>query len=240
MLKRNEGDTMTCIAAIVDEQGTVHMGGDSACSNGWSLSILKEPKIFINHGFLIGTSGTARTMQLLRYAFVPPDMPENTSIEAYMSTLFINTMRDVLKDAGAATKKDGKEQQDNFTLVGYQGRLFRIGVDYAVMESQTPYNAIGIGDDIALGVLFAMQPRVPRMVQFPGMSLEQARKAIEEQGKRKEMIFFGNDLPQFSPVDPRMQLQTALEAAEHHYNAIRKPFTFLELPMHKQEALEPA
>src|SRR6266568_4800242 len=110
---------MTCIAAIIDPDKTIHMIGDAASTRGyWTVTTLKAPKICINHGFLIGSAGDARTSQLLRHAFVPPAIPEYMELEEYMSTVFVNALRDCLKEAGVARKSDEKETHDNETLVG--------------------------------------------------------------------------------------------------------------------------
>src|SRR6266436_5359026 len=115
---------MTCIAGLADN-GKIYMGGDSAATNGWGLTILKEPKVFRNKDFLIGCAGSARILTLLRHSFVPPGQDEGEDILLFMSTRFIDAVRDCLKNGGFAKKQDEQESMGNsYFLVGYKGQLF--------------------------------------------------------------------------------------------------------------------
>jgi hypothetical protein len=62
--------------------------------------------------------------------------------------------RTCFREGGFARKKDEQEEGGHF-LVGVRGRLFEIESDYQVGESLDGYAAIGSGDDVALGALFA-------------------------------------------------------------------------------------
>src|SRR5882762_2813647 len=146
---------MTCIAGLVDN-GKIYMGGDSAATNGWGLTILEEPKVFRNKDFLIGCSGAARMITLLRHSLNPPEQEENEDTLLFLATRFIDAVRDCLKNGELAKKENEQESMGNsYFLVGYRGQLFCVYNDYHISEALCSYDAIGCGDDLALGVLFA-------------------------------------------------------------------------------------
>lgn len=150
---------MTCIVGLVHEQA-VYIGGDSAGVGGWTITGRADAKVFRNGPFLVGYTTSFRFGQLLRYAFTPPEQPADMDTFHYMVVEFINALRDCLKDGGYA-KKEAEQESGGKFLVGYQGRLFLIGDDYQVGEMLDGYMAVGAGDDLALGALYAtagMQP----------------------------------------------------------------------------------
>jgi ATP-dependent protease HslVU (ClpYQ) peptidase subunit len=146
---------MTCIAGLVDgTSGRVVMGGDSCAFSGWDITP-GVVKVFHNGPCLIGTSGDTREGQLLRYALTVPEQPEDMEPQHFMSTVFVDALRTCFKDAGYAQKEKEKEEHDGRLLVAYQGHLFGVYGNYAVLEASTGFNAIGVGEDYAKGVLFA-------------------------------------------------------------------------------------
>ena len=154
---------MTCIVGLV-EDGTVYIGGDSAGVAGYSLTVRKDVKVFRNGDFLIGFTSSFRMGQLLHHAFVPPEFPtwdEKNTVEKYMSTTFVDAIRQCLKDGGFAQKTSEQESGGNF-LIGFKGRLFEIASDYQVGEPLDGYAAVGCGYDVALGALYATPNTKPK------------------------------------------------------------------------------
>lgn len=144
---------MTCIIGLVDD-GNVYIGADSAGVAGSGLSIRSDPKVFIRDDFIMGFTGSFRMGQLLRYNLQVAYRPEITDILEYMVKTFVEAVRRCLKGGGFAEKKDDREKGGTF-LVGYQGRLFRIGSDYQVGENKLPFDVVGCGEDIAQGSLYS-------------------------------------------------------------------------------------
>ena len=97
----------------------------------------------------------------LRYSLEPPRRHPDDDIHQYMVVDFIDAVRECLKAGGYASKKDDVESAGTF-LVGYQGHLFEIESDYQVGIPEDGYAAVGSGQDIALGALFATQGQEPR------------------------------------------------------------------------------
>ena len=63
-------------------------------------------------------------------------------------------LRQCLKDGGWARKQDEREEGGTF-LVGVRGRLYTIYDDYQVAQAADGFAAVGCGDQIALGALYA-------------------------------------------------------------------------------------
>lgn len=148
---------MTAIVAIVKDN-TIYMGGDSAGVNvnQLSITIRKDPKVFKNNEFLIGFTSSFRMGHLLRYSFKPPKHPENMSINRYMNTIFIDEVRDCLKKGGYVEIENNSESGGTF-LVGYRGKLFRIGGDFQVGIPAANFDSVGCGTDLCLGSLITTE-----------------------------------------------------------------------------------
>ena len=144
---------MTCIVGI-EQDGFVHIGGDSAGLSGWSLTVRADEKVFINEPFVMGFTSSFRMGQLLRYKLTVSGKPAEMDDVEYMSTWFVDAARQCLKTGGFATVENGREGGGSF-LVGYNGRLYLIGSDFQVGRAADGYSAVGCGADIALGVLYA-------------------------------------------------------------------------------------
>ncbi len=151
---------MTAIAGLVHD-GRVHLAGDSALTAGWALTISAHPKVFRAGPFVIGTSGSPRVAQLMRYTLQPPEPTGDP--HRFMATGFVDAVRQALKDGGAATKESERESTgSSFALVGFAGRLFEIQSDYQVSESADGCAAIGSGFEPCLGALYATRGVAPR------------------------------------------------------------------------------
>jgi len=150
---------MTCIVGLVSD-GKIYMGGDSASVSGWDLIVRADEKVFRNDGFLMGFTSSFRMGQLLRYSFNPPTHPDNMDLMRYMATIFVDSIRQCLKDGGFAKKQNEVESGGNF-LIGYKGRLFQIENDYQVALSRDKFDAVGCGASYALGSLYSTPKMTP-------------------------------------------------------------------------------
>lgn len=142
---------MTVIVGLVQDGG-VHIGGDSAGISGLSLTVRADTKVFHNGPYLFGFTGSFRMGQLIHHALVPPE--PTRPLERFMSTTFVDALRACLKEGGWARKDSDREEGGTF-LVGVQGRLFTVESDYQVGYTADGYAAVGVGDEIALGALYA-------------------------------------------------------------------------------------
>ncbi|WFU51760.1 hypothetical protein [Sinorhizobium terangae] len=151
---------MTCIVGLIDN-GSVHIGGDSAGVAGHSLTIRADRKVFRKQDFIFGFTTSFRMGQLLAHSFELPKRHADTDVYAFMVTDFVNGLRQCLRDGGYAQRQYEAERGGIF-LVGYAGRLFKIGCDYQVGEAVDGFDACGCGQEIALGALFARSHSPPR------------------------------------------------------------------------------
>ncbi len=144
---------MTCIVGL-QEKGKVWVGGDSAGVGGLSMTVRADRKVFRNEDFLFGFTDSFRMGQLLRYRFKPPRHHPSDDTEKFMTTDFVDAVRECLKTYGFAEVKDGTEKGGTF-LVGFKGTLFFVDNDYQIGMSTHPFDAVGCGQDIALGAMLA-------------------------------------------------------------------------------------
>lgn len=138
--------------------GPSSLGGDSAgTDSSWNKTLRRDVKVFKIGEFVLGFTSSFRMGQLLQHKLVPPAIPKDKDLHAYMVTDFVDAVRKVFKDGGYAKVKDEEETAGVF-LVGVRGRLFKVEEDYQVGESFDGYDACGCGEAYALGVLYATQP----------------------------------------------------------------------------------
>jgi ATP-dependent protease HslVU (ClpYQ) peptidase subunit len=154
---------MTCIVGL-EHAGKVHIGGDSAGSDGYSLEIRAASKVFIKDGYTeeytpipwaMGFTTSFRMGQLLRHKLELPKLPKDAEedLEGFMVTKFIDAVRESLRTGGWLKKSEDRERGGTF-LVGVRGQLFTIYDDLQVGRVVDGYAAVGCGDHLALGSLF--------------------------------------------------------------------------------------
>lgn len=144
---------MTCIVGLVDNDRVI-IGGDTAGTNGWlGQTIRADVKVFHNGPYVMGFTTSFRMGQVLRY-HADLRQPDTWDIDKYMATTFVDECRRVLKEAGWMTINSGNEVGGTF-LVGYRDRLYTVMSDWQVAQAVDGYDAVGCGDTLALGALFA-------------------------------------------------------------------------------------
>jgi ATP-dependent protease HslVU (ClpYQ) peptidase subunit len=94
--------------------------------------------------------------QVLQYGWSAPSRAVGCDLMKYMCTVFVDSIRDSLKDAGFARDEKGEEIGGNF-LVAYDNELFQIESDYQVGRTINSYAAIGSGYSYALGSIFTSE-----------------------------------------------------------------------------------
>jgi ATP-dependent protease HslVU (ClpYQ) peptidase subunit len=153
---------VTCIVGL-EHDGKVLIGGDSAGTNGWHLTVRADEKVFRTGPFVMGFASSFRVSQLLRYKLEPPTPPRASArLQRYMATDFVDACRDVLKQGGVAKVENGVEWADSSFLVGVNGHLFQVMCDFQVRRSRESFDAAGCGDEVALGAMFSTPKLAPR------------------------------------------------------------------------------
>lgn len=176
---------MTCVVGIVRKDG-VYLGADSGAFNEDDLTynVRKDEKIFKRGEMIIGFCSSFRMGQLLRYRLEIPKHPRGVEDLEFMSTLFIDAVKTCFEQNDY---DDFKEEDCNF-MVGYRGSLYVIMQDFQVAVHDEGYAAIGSGEAIAVGALYATKDE-----------------------------------------NPEKSLEIALNAAENHSMAVKKPFKYISL-----------
>ncbi|MFA5489194.1 MAG: hypothetical protein WC284_08245 [Candidimonas sp.] len=144
---------MTCIVGIAHD-GIVYIGGDSCWSNYWIRSIHDDqPKIFKNGQTVIGSTGSSRMCDLLKYKFSAPRYIDGDDIDDYLRTTFIDSVIDCFRKNGfLSNSDDGTYKGGNF-IVGIKNRLFEIQSDFSVLNCPSWGCASGSGYISAMGSL---------------------------------------------------------------------------------------
>ena len=146
---------MTCIVGVPQGSGRVVMGADSAGVSGWDLIVRADAKVFERGPFLMGFTSSFRMGQLLRYRLDVPEHPDDMPDLEYLSTAFVDAVRECLGSGGWRKKENEREEGGAF-LVGYRGRVYEVSSDFQVGESVAGYAACGCGAQVALGALHAL------------------------------------------------------------------------------------
>lgn len=163
---------MTCIVGF-EQGGQVWIGGDSCamdCNDGDVIS-LAQPKVWeLPGGILIGHTGGIRGQQALRFGidwnavmawphWNGLQVPENLVME-FLCRAFVPAAIKAYREFGVAVTRDGQERADPF-LLGFQGKLYEIEEEFAVIRSTRPYAAVGSGRKYALGAMAVLDDQIP-------------------------------------------------------------------------------
>ena len=154
---------MTCIIGYVHE-GKVWMGGDSLITNGSVQKVLTQRKVFKRGDMLIGVSGPARLIQLVRHELGFQSVSDTSKLETYESVLarFVEPLRELLKERGFLDSEDGKDTTNSSILIGVHGRLFYLDSWLALVEHEDRFQAIGGANEVAIGAFAALDQMQPR------------------------------------------------------------------------------
>lgn len=150
---------MTAVVGLV-HNGQVFMGADAAGVSGNSLTIRRDPKVFVSGQFVIGYTSSFRMGQILQYCFTPPTPIEGDAGIEYMVRRFVPAIMEAFKSGGFEQNSDGQRSGGKF-LVGWRGELYCIESDYQVARLVIPFHACGCGASIALGAMAATKSLEP-------------------------------------------------------------------------------
>lgn len=149
---------MSCIVGYTQD-GHIWMGADSAgTTEGGNQFSLSTPKIYKESEFLIGSVGQCRGLQLVQDFLDLEDLIKKAG-DAYSDWSLIQSLaesaRECFADRGYANVKEGRESGDIF-LIGFRGQLYQIEAEFDVLQFNGNCHAVGSGDMIALGALYAL------------------------------------------------------------------------------------
>ena len=143
---------MTCIVGV-EHDGRVWIGADAAGVAGYSITARADLKCWSSGPWAFGFTSSFRMGQILRYGFTPPAVA-TWDIDRYMAIEFVNALRTSLDEHGWKRTESGRDEGGVF-LAAYRDRLYRVDADFQIGRSHDGYAAVGAGDGLALGSLFA-------------------------------------------------------------------------------------
>lgn len=159
---------MTTIIGIKTES-SVLLIGDRRATDGTRYGVLSEPKVFRVGDALIGYSGTLRSLQALKCGLQLRARQDGESPLQYLTGLLVTEMRLTFHDRMITDDAPGE------TIVACGGELYVITTDGSALAPHRGYDAIGSGQDYALGVMYAN-----RHIVDPRLRLWKAMEAAAE------------------------------------------------------------
>lgn len=153
-MSESSKNTTTCIVGIADKDG-VFIAGDSAGTNGrFQQAVRNDVKVFRNGDMILGGTTSYRMIQLLHHKLKIPKQIQGQSDMDFMVCDFIEAVKKCFAEGGFLKKgRDGQDEGGSF-LVGFNGKLYGIHEDFQVAHNVDNYDAVGCGEDLALGSLF--------------------------------------------------------------------------------------
>jgi ATP-dependent protease HslVU (ClpYQ) peptidase subunit len=169
---------MTAIVGLVAD-GEVWLGADSAAIGGNLVSTRTpaDAKLAMVGPLLVATAGNHRGWQVLRHHFEVPAREEGLDALAYLVHV-ADALRDAFRAHGVGNIGAEGEESPSIFLIGYEGRLFEMYGDFQISEFAEGYHAMGGGEAVALGALYATPALRPRV--RPEVALEAAEQHCVE------------------------------------------------------------
>ena len=136
--------------------------GDSCASDSINHSIVRNPKVFNPVGrrdVLIGCAGTFRLPNLMKHVpnIFPPE--DELATEDIDMSYLVNEFSPVIK-----ILTDDFEDDDIWEmLIAVNGKIYRMQLDYSIIEPADDCEAIGCGGSVALGAFKVLNELEPNM-----------------------------------------------------------------------------
>jgi 20S proteasome alpha/beta subunit len=149
---------VTVVVGVVGRKGVL-LAGDSQASTSYSNRKYAEAKTFsISEVLAVAYCGSGRLGQVLIHHLDELDDPPLGRDEMrWMVRDFIPFLRDVTEQAGHLHIHHNVEHLgESAFLMGVRGRLFTVDADMSVSEHVLPFDALGSGEDAAIGAMHAL------------------------------------------------------------------------------------
>ena len=139
---------MTTIIAVQNSKGFVFAADAQVTEGDRAYMHPRMTKITEIGDYVMAGAGSSRCCDVVLFGWEPP-IYDGTEHYKFMVSKFIPEMRKQHEDAGITLKED----EDFVFLVGFNGRVFHVAGNYAVLETNTGLYGIGTGAAYALGAL---------------------------------------------------------------------------------------
>lgn len=148
---------MTVVVGIRGKRGVL-LAGDSQFSTPWSNRKMVDSKVFALSPVLAAAyCGSARLGNILTYHLdALDDPPLGRDEHRWTVREFIPFLREVASEHGHLhVRHEVDHLGSSAFLLAVRGRLFIVDDDLQVSEHALPYDALGSGEDVAIGALRA-------------------------------------------------------------------------------------
>lgn len=151
-----------CLAYFDQKNDKCWIGADSCASDSVSHSVVSNHKCFHPVGrrdIIMACAGTFRLPNLLQY--VPGIFPEEWELptEKIDMSYLVNEFTPIL----AAITDDFDDDDAWELLIAVNKKIYRVQMDYSIVESADDSDAIGIGGMVALGAFKTLNDLKPDM-----------------------------------------------------------------------------
>ena len=171
---------MTTLVAVQGPRWVV-MGADSRVTeeSGRTYTLAKAgSKVSRNRKYLLGAAGDVRAINLLAYAFTPPDAQSfvDARLDRFITRDFIPALRACFEKNGYGETRNtetGSAETGTEIMVAVNGAVYVVGPDYSWARDVTGLYGLGSGGDYAVGALHALLPD-------GSDDIDQAREAIKK------------------------------------------------------------
>lgn len=143
---------MTCIVAIETQDG-VWMGSDRLASGHTVGTVYDAAKVFRRDDVLVGSCGSVRLKQLLRYSVDIPVEELTWDMDRWMTHHLAAAIRSAFSAHGFDYSQHGVSGYGGEFLFAIRGRCYEVQSDYSWIRSATGEYAVGSGAEVALGSL---------------------------------------------------------------------------------------
>jgi ATP-dependent protease HslVU (ClpYQ) peptidase subunit len=157
------------------------MGSDSAAAAGTEYDIVRQPKVFVRGGWIVGFCGDWRVGALVRLKLRLPKLPEPPQLERAIAVELADDLRALLKASDVALNEDA-DDEDWSLLVGARGEIWELNSFFQALRSRWRHTAIGSGAGFALGSLDESEEsvrtpaeRIRRALKFSARRCTQVR-----------------------------------------------------------------
>lgn len=155
---------MTCIVGVRSHSGVL-LAADSQWSEVNIAKQARDPKVVeLSDLVSIGYCGSGRLGQILTYHVGISDPPLGADEHEWAVVEFVDALRGALEECGhLRIESDGdranlESMGDSNFLLAVRGRLFSVYEDFEVLEHDYVFDAVGSGEEVAVG---AMQAKLP-------------------------------------------------------------------------------
>jgi len=136
---------MTCIVGV-EIDGKVVITGDIQGSGHNTKIVHTQPKVFTNSGMAFGYTTSYRFGQIIEHSIDKGFLPSSDDqVYPWLVKEFVPHCKKVLRE--------GDYDAGGTCLIGIRGQLWRLEDDFAVLRSVIGFDAVGSGQEFALGAL---------------------------------------------------------------------------------------